>query len=270
MNFGPINASGGERRWNVAVARARYESTLVCSMTPTQLDPLRSSLNRGPASLAAYLDYAYRKGELFQPVQSVGEAESEFEEQVRRALEAQGLQVDANVGASGFRIDLAVRHPEYPSRYVAGIECDWATYHSSRTARDRDRLREEILRGLGWRIVRVWSTDWIRNPRASVDRVVDLIRKYQAEGVPSTVAAVPPAPGQSWVTDHGDNEGTTNLAPKAVSQPNNNVELPRKLYLKFPPSPSSRSTTFGRSVVKSGLMAASWVVAANDAREGHC
>jgi very-short-patch-repair endonuclease len=100
-------------------------------------------------------------------------ADTDFERELRTRLEAQGFAVDAQVGAAAYRIDLAVRHPADPSVYLAGIECDGAAFHSAKSARDRDRLRETVLQGLGWNILRVWSTDWFSNPEGQTAKLVD-------------------------------------------------------------------------------------------------
>jgi very-short-patch-repair endonuclease len=90
---------------------------------------------------------------------------------VAAALGRKGWQVHTQIGASSFRVDLGVVHPDFPGRYLAGVECDGATYHRSATARDRDKLREQVLRGLGWEVVRIWSTDWWVNPGGTLERV---------------------------------------------------------------------------------------------------
>ena len=105
-----------------------------------------------------------------------------------------GLAVRRQVGCSGFRIDLALVDPKRPGRFLLGIECDGATYHSSATARDRDRLRQEVLESLGWSIVRIWSTDWVKNPNAQVERVVvalEQARKAPPKAAPSQSRSVP-------------------------------------------------------------------------------
>ncbi len=117
--------------------------------------------------LRNYLDFASRGIEALDAATTEcadSENDSEFEAAVESALKSRGLDVRRQIGCSGFRIDLAVVHPNRPGRYVLGIECDGATYHSSATARDRDRLRQEILEDLGWTFCRIWSTDWVRNP----------------------------------------------------------------------------------------------------------
>ena len=96
---------------------------------------------------------------------------------------------------SGFRIDLGVRHPDHPEMFLAGIECDGASYHSSKSARDRDRLREEVLRGLGWELVRVWSTDWFENPGRQTDRLVARLEELRAK---PTRSDVPYVVGAAW------------------------------------------------------------------------
>src|SRR5262249_1574591 len=87
--------------------------------------------------------------------------------------------IDYQVGVSGYKIDLGVRHPDFPERYLAGIECDGAAYHSSKSARDRDRLREEVLNDKGWEILRVWSTDWFDNPALQTYRLVEKLESLR-------------------------------------------------------------------------------------------
>ncbi len=174
MSFGPLNHEGGERRLNVAITRARREVILISSVRADDID-LRKTQKEGPRLLRSYLDFADRgpkaiREEIIDPDE--GENESPFEEEVERALDRLGLKIRRQVGCSGFRIDLALVHPERQGRYLLGIECDGATYHSSRTARDRDRLRQEVLEGLGWRICRVWSTDWVRDPERQIKRIM--------------------------------------------------------------------------------------------------
>ncbi|QUS37222.1 DUF4011 domain-containing protein [Falsirhodobacter algicola] len=172
MNFGAMNAEGGEKRLNVAVTRARAELHVFASLDADQIDLSRSRA-RGVADLKAFLDYAARGAVALaaQDAGSVGPADSPFEEAVRDALAARGWDVRTQIGVSGFRIDLGVRHPDRAGAWLAGVECDGAAYHSSATARDRDRIRQAVLEGLGWSILRVWSTDWFRTPAAALDRL---------------------------------------------------------------------------------------------------
>jgi hypothetical protein len=201
MDFGALNRDGGERRLNVAVTRARRELVVFSGFTADQIDPLRT---RAVAvhHLKTFLDYAER-GAIALPAQDVGSVggfESPFEEAVAAQLQQRGWMVVPQVGISGLRIDLGIRHPDLPGSYLAGVECDGATYHASATARDRDKVREQVLRGLGWNILRVWSTDWWFDPAGCAERLdVDLRRlvdesraRRAAEDAVATIAS--PAP----------------------------------------------------------------------------
>ena len=172
MNFGPLNNSGGERRLNVAVTRARREMHVFSSILAEQID-LGRTRARGVQDLKAFLDYAER-GSMALPAYdegSLGPAENAFEDSVVEALERRGWEVRTQVGVSGFRIDLAIVHPDRAGSYLCGVECDGAQYHSSATARDRDKIRQAVLEGLGWSIIRIWSTDWFRDAGTVTERV---------------------------------------------------------------------------------------------------
>jgi very-short-patch-repair endonuclease len=184
MRFGPLNVQGGERRLNVAVTRAKQQVILVSSVHASDIDLSRVQ-SVGARMLRAYLDYAERGvAALGSEISEDGtrEADSPFEMAVEEALRSQGLDVRRQVGCGGFRIDLALVHPSERGQYVLGIECDGATYHSLATARERDRLRQEILEGLGWTICRVWSTDWIRNPESQIRRIMQAFEKAVRTG----------------------------------------------------------------------------------------
>lgn len=172
MNFGPLNRDGGERRLNVAVTRARHELRVFSSLRGEQMDLSRTKAN-GVRDLKHFLEFAELGPRALAEAHhgSQGDFESPFEASVAQALERKGWQVHTQIGASAFRVDLGVVHPDFAGRYLAGVECDGATYHRSATARDRDKLREQVLRGLGWEIVRIWSTDWWVNPGGTLERV---------------------------------------------------------------------------------------------------
>ncbi len=172
-NFGPLNRAGGERRLNVAVTRAKKNVQLVSSMHATDIDLGRTSAE-GARLLREYLDYAEHGEVALERSISVNPFEqfdSEFEMDVCDFLRDHGFTVDTQVGCSGFRIDLGLKKPD-SSDYVLAIECDGATYHSSKNARDRDRLRQEILEQMGWRFYRIWSTDWFRNTAVEKERLL--------------------------------------------------------------------------------------------------
>lgn len=186
-NFGPLNAAGGDRRLNVLVTRARRRLAVFSSVTADDVD-LGRTQSIGASLLKRYLAFAERGDPaLFDVAEAeLNFSESDFEEAVYRVLTQRGLDVRKQVGCSSYRIDLAVVDPAQSGRYLLGIECDGASYHSSRTSRDRDRLRQEVLERLGWTIHRIWSTDWFRNPNREVERVLDALR--------SAKPPVPPAP----------------------------------------------------------------------------
>lgn len=173
-NFGPLNRVGGERRLNVAVTRAKYNVQLVSSMHYTDIDLKRTSAE-GAKLLREYLDYAENGDIALERTAIVSPFEqfdSDFELEVCDYLRSKGFSVDTQVGCSGFRIDLGLKLPD-SSDYVLAIECDGATYHSSQNARDRDRLRQEILERMGWKFYRIWSTDWFRNKSVEQLRLLD-------------------------------------------------------------------------------------------------
>jgi very-short-patch-repair endonuclease len=172
MNFGPLNRDGGERRLNVAVTRARHELRVFSSLRGEQMDLSRTKAN-GVRDLKHFLEFAEFGPRALAEAHHGSQADfdSPFEASVATALGRKGWQVHTQIGASSFRVDLGVVHPDFPGRYLAGVECDGATYHRSATARDRDKLREQVLRGLGWEIVRIWSTDWWVNPGGTLERV---------------------------------------------------------------------------------------------------
>ncbi|WP_424862366.1 DUF3320 domain-containing protein [Streptomyces sp. MMS24-I29] len=169
-SFGPINREGGWRRLNVAVTRARRRMEVVASFYGGDL---RDSPNKSVQHLKRYLQYAQHGPQVLQTQAADPDAapESPFEEEVLDALRGWGYSVQPQVGVAGFRIDMAVRHPAAPGSYALGIECDGAMYHSSRAARDRDRLRESVLSDLGWKLHRIWGTDWYRSRRDAMARL---------------------------------------------------------------------------------------------------
>jgi very-short-patch-repair endonuclease len=221
MRFGPLNQQGGERRLNVAVTRARRRVTVLSSMRAHDIDLSRSGA-LGVKLLRAYLDYAERGPVALGAAITVGEHgfDSPFEQEVYEELTRGGLTVHPQVGCSGFRIDLAVVDPRTPGRYLLGVECDGATYHSSATARDRDRLRQEVLEGLGWRICRVWSTDWLRDREGQVRRVRAALDRAQREDPPLAPRTAPPGredPPPAGRPAQGGAEAATVSAPAGPS-----------------------------------------------------
>ena len=176
--FGPVNSNVGHRRLNVLFTRAKQRVDLFTSMRSGDIR-IADGASLGIKTLKSYLEYA-ETGKIEQGELTGREPDSEFEIFVRDRLTQHGFEVVPQVGVSGYFIDLAVKHPKR-SGYLLGIECDGAMYHSSKSARDRDRLREEVLNGLKWNIYRIWSTDWFANPQQQFNRLVAHIEQLAAQ-----------------------------------------------------------------------------------------
>jgi very-short-patch-repair endonuclease len=174
--FGPLNFEGGQRRLNVAVTRARQRLKVVSSFAQTDMDPARFNAE-GVKLLRDYLEYAGSGGRILRASGATGEELNPFEADVFETLTANGMKLIPQWGTSRYRIDMVVQHPEEPGRFVLAIECDGASYHSAYTARDRDRLRQQQLEALGWRFVRIWSTDWFLRKAEEVQRVKEAYQK---------------------------------------------------------------------------------------------
>lgn len=170
QRFGPINAATGHRRLNVLFTRAKEKVIIFSSMTSE--DVISTATSRmGVGILKHYLAYA-RDGRLDSGTPSGRDPDSDFEVFVADRLGQHGFEVVPQVGVAGYFIDLAVRDPQRPDYYLLGIECDGATYHSAKSARDRDRLRQEILEQMGWNIYRIWSTDWFSDPDREMGKLL--------------------------------------------------------------------------------------------------
>ena len=192
QRFGPLSRAGGENRLNVAITRARLSMVIVCSIDPSEIK--LTSTNEGPRLLRRFLEYARAtsdrdagsQGSILRTVNDSMNVhgpepsqtfESEFEKLVARRLEGMGYRVHTQVGVSGYRIDLAIVDPNDLSRYALGIECDGAAFHNTVDVRERDVLRQQFLEERGWKIARIWSINWWRNPDREVARIVDIFNK---------------------------------------------------------------------------------------------
>ena len=169
---------GGERRLNVLISRAKLRCEVFCNFRGADIDLERTSA-RGVAALKMFLTFA--ETGRFDAHDGEGTHDSEFEQQVAERLRALDHTVESQIGASGFRIDLAVADPDHPGRFLIGIECDGAQYHSSRSARDRDRLRQQVLESHGWIIHRIWSADWYLRPKEELKKLGDAIAAAKSE-----------------------------------------------------------------------------------------
>lgn len=191
--FGSLNQKGGENRLNVAITRAKEGIIVVSSIEPEDLNVANTS-ERGPKLLKFYLKYARAVSngkieDIHTVIQDINETlnthvveqtlhfDSPFEEQVYQQLRNLGYQITTQVGLSGYRIDMAVIHPKDPSRYIIGVECDGAMYHSSPSARERDVYRQRYLESRGWKIERIWSRNWWKNPINEIERIDQRIKE---------------------------------------------------------------------------------------------
>lgn len=187
-NFGPLNHEGGQRRLNVLTTRARERCVVFSNFRASDLQ-LNADAPDGAKSLKVFLDYAETRN-LRTDIPIGDDTDSPFEDAVREFLTSHGYTVNTQVGCAGYRIDLAVVNPAAPGRYLLGIECDGARYHSSPVARDRDRLRQQVLEGLEWTLHRVWSTDWYRNRAETGQRLLEAIERAKLD-LPEETPAIP-------------------------------------------------------------------------------
>lgn len=219
MSFGPVNGEGGERRLNVLFTRARVRCEVFCSFDPGDMDVSRTS-GEGPRILKKFLEFA-KHGRIDDSAPTGDEADSLFEEDVADVVRSYGFIADPQVGSAGFRIDLGIRHPDRPGTYLLAVECDGATYHSALWARERDRLRQDVLEHLGWRFHRIWSTDWFYNRHAEIERLRETLVSAHAHA-------------SNGLKIDGANKGRPTTAPVAVSAPGP-VELPDVVVRQMPP-----------------------------------
>ncbi|MBV1901539.1 MAG: DUF4011 domain-containing protein [Kordiimonadaceae bacterium] len=167
--FGPINSGAGWRRLNVLYTRAKKRIIVISSMHAEDLK-LSPDSQRGPKALKGFLAYA-ESGQLETGTHTGKEPDSDFEVAVASALKLRGYDCVAQLGVAGYFLDLAVKHPDEAAGFITGIECDGATYHSAKSVRDRDRLRQLVLERLGWNIERIWSTDWFEDSDRQIDKI---------------------------------------------------------------------------------------------------
>ncbi len=187
LSFGPVNGEGGGRRLNVLFTRARLRCEVFASFDPAEID-LSRARGEGVRIFKRYLDFA-KSGKLEQSVPTGESADSSLEEDVIAVIREFGFIADPQVGSNGFRIDIGVRHPSRPGSYLLAVECDGATYHHALWARERDRMRQEVLEHLGWRFHRIWSTDWFYRRPEEIDRLKEALLAALSVGTQGYVEA---------------------------------------------------------------------------------
>lgn len=218
MNFGPLNKSGGERRLNVLITRARRRCVVFTNLTADDISLNRTDA-RGVHALRQYLHFAAAGSADADGGSARRAAAAPFEEAVADALRAHGFDVHHRIGAAGFFVDLAVVDPDQSSRYLLGIECDGVTYQTARSARDRDRLRQEVLGRLGWSVHRVWSTEWFQSPQRELERLLAAIDRAANGG-----GAAQPQGGAHASGTLQQVESVTSAAQVALHVPIHRVE----------------------------------------------
>lgn len=177
QHFGPILRAYGHRRLNVLFTRAKCKLTVYTSLDHSTI--VAEGRSRGVRVLKEFLEYA-SSGTITPGRRTGAEPDSDFERWFISRLKIEGYEAHPQVGVAKYRIDIGIVHPDKPGSYILGVECDGATYHSSKSARDRDRLRQDVLEGLNWKIHRVWSTDWYRNPEREFRRLMQNVEKLRA------------------------------------------------------------------------------------------
>jgi hypothetical protein len=178
QRFGPMNRDVGWRRLNVLVTRAKLSTRIFTSLRPDDIKITPNS-SRGLIAFKAYLTYASNGAQ--HEDSFGGDADSDFELFVADAIRAAGYEAVPQVGVEGFRIDIGVRHPDFPLGFIAGVECDGASYHSGLTVRDRDRIRQTVLEQMGWNIYRVWSTDWFADPSREMAKLISRLDQWREQ-----------------------------------------------------------------------------------------
>ena len=194
MGFGPLNGEGGERRLNVLITRARLRCEVFTGLTADDIN-LDRTRSRGVAALKTFL--AYAEGWPLDPRETANDDAApvpDFDRTVTAALADAGCDVRARVGTGAMALDLAIVDPSEPGRYRLALTCDGPTDHAARSARDRDRLRPQVLQSLGWKVRRVWSTDWVRNPEGERSRLLAALAEPSDLGREAISALQAPAP----------------------------------------------------------------------------
>ena len=239
INFGPVNKSGGERRLNVAITRARYHVKIFCSFMPYDADFSKSSsigLNR----LIEYLEFARTNRLTVDSIETAIDIQippSALEESLKSELEKLGYAVDQRVGKSKFQIDLAIAHPDFPHQYIVGIECDGGSYQRTDQSRDRERIRASVLKSLGWdEYIHVYSPLYFSDPQKIVKKIDKTIKKIQEDQ--AAALEIPDAVPMEIQSDEIDVEFTIKEeTPHEGSVPvkaEKSVEIFRKQYSKQP------------------------------------
>jgi very-short-patch-repair endonuclease len=171
--FRQINSDDSYKKLNVMFTRAREKVYLFSSINSQDV-PEKDS--KAYSFLCEYMKCCETGSiDVLKQNSNYDNFDSGFEENVCHLLRSQGFEVHSQVGCSGYKIDLAILCPINKDRYLLGIECDGEQYHKGRTAREKDRLRQELLENKGWKIHRIWSYDWLADKNLEVEKMKKLI-----------------------------------------------------------------------------------------------
>jgi superfamily I DNA and/or RNA helicase/very-short-patch-repair endonuclease len=181
VNFGPLNRTGGERRLNVAVSRARYEMKIFSTLTADMIDLNRTS-SVGVAGLKRFLNFAEKGEKASQPKQVNNIQVCSIDQLIANELTILGYEAHTQIGCSGYRVDVGIVDPDNPNRYILGILCDGEIYRQTKTARDREIVQYSVLELLGWNVIKVWTMDWWENSTEVIQRITKTIEQIKTDG----------------------------------------------------------------------------------------
>ena len=227
MRFGPLGLTGGERRLNVAVTRAKYNVKLIGSILPADID-LNKTQAEGVRLLREYIYYAMQNDYSIPPGLDISDTGEQFIDMVADFLYEHGYKFRRNVGESSYKVDIAVINPDAEDEYIAGIECDGDNYTLARTVRDRDVLRRQIMKAMGWRIHHVWSFNWFKNPSQEKERLLSFLentcknissvkgKKSSDSSEPTPKTSHEEAPGKSMSIDSLTEVEKTTSSPDKI------------------------------------------------------
>ena len=189
MNFGPLSLDGGWRRLNVAVTRARYEMVVFSSLEPEQIK-INDDTARGVVAFRSFLEYAQGRcvwENSASPVSSEAPVIDRFErytgvvDDICASLEERGYKTSKNIGSSEYKIDIGVVDPRNENNYCLGILLDGKFYYENKTTSGREIYQRNVLKGLGWNTMRVWTVEWWENKTRVLDDIAAMIDSVTAE-----------------------------------------------------------------------------------------
>lgn len=220
MRFGPLSVAGGERRLNVAVTRAKCNIKLVGSILPSDLD-LSKTKSEGVRMLRSYIEFAQQGTSALRPIKQrdENEVEDNFCQSIVAFLEKNGYRTQTQLGCSDYKVDIAVEHPDNQNIFLAAIECDGLSYYHAKTARDRDHLRKAVLENMGWKLYRVWSTEWNRNPDEEGEALLQFLKQAVENDSKDSAEAPMPVSEKEPLVDFPDEIATEYEKP---AEPNEN------------------------------------------------